>query len=52
MSEQKTRVLLFGATAGIGLWTAHNLLKNEDFSVKVVVRNKEKLTRLFKDRTD
>jgi len=38
-----TKILLFGATAGVGLWIAHNLLKNENVELKVVVRNQDKL---------
>ena len=46
------KILLFGATGGVGLWIAHNILKNENNKLKVAVRNKDKLQGLFKDRTE
>ena len=46
------KILLFGATGGVGLWIAHNILKNDQNQLKVAVRNKDKLQKLFKDRTE
>jgi nucleoside-diphosphate-sugar epimerase len=41
-------ILLLGATSGIGLWTAYNLLKT-NHRVIVICRNEEKLATLFKE---
>ena len=46
---QKT-ILLFGATSGVGLWIAHNLLKTGHL-VNVVCRNEDKLKRIFGENT-
>ena len=41
--------MLFGATAGVGLWVAHFILQNTSHNLSVVCRDQSKLERLLKD---
>ena len=43
-------ILLIGATGGIGLWVAHNLLETEH-KITVICRNPKKLETIFKGKT-